>query len=139
MTAITMRTFVDELEAMTVTGVNRNYTSGPPDGSPPTADIPCKYIWGGETEDTSLVFGEQGGNGTLSAQLVILVNPVNQKTGPENYDASVDMVDNLKTAIRAMACTLGRLDWRANIIVDFGPGSEKYWKVIAEINGRDFI
>ena len=43
MAPTTFRSFVDALEAMTVTGVSRKYTHGPPSGSPTTADCPAGY------------------------------------------------------------------------------------------------
>ena len=44
MAPTTFRSFVDSLEAMTTTGVNRFYTQGPPVGAPGVTDCPAQFV-----------------------------------------------------------------------------------------------
>jgi len=132
----TYRSFVDGLEALVVTGVVRRYTSGPPAGSTGVADTPAQYVRYPGGEEIAIVFGEQGGWPTLRAELVILVEAVAQSTQVRNFDLTVDMMDNLTTALQGATCiTKTKLRWSVRMGEDLVAGTA-YWAVIASVEGN---
>ena len=132
----TYRSFVDALEALDITGVVRRYTSGPPAGAPGVGDTPAQYVRYPGGEEIAIVFGEQGGWPTLRAELVLLVEPVAQSMQGRNFDLTVDMMDNLSSALRAAACmTRGKLHWSVRMAIDTVAGTD-YWAVIASVEGN---
>jgi hypothetical protein len=134
--ATTYRSFVDALEALTITGTNREYTQGPPIGAPGVADCPFQYVrYPGSDEEHAIVFGEQGGRYELHAELVIGIEPVGQNTAFENFDNTVDMMDNVQTALQAASCiTDAKLTWTLSQIIDTVAG-DRYWAVLARVSG----
>jgi hypothetical protein len=137
MAVTTYRSFVDALEALSITGVNRQYTQGPPIGAPGVADCPFQYVRYPRTdEEFAIVFGEQGGWADLQAELVIGVEPVGQNVAPENFDDTVDMMDNVAAALRGSTClTKSKLRWGLRQAIDTVAGQE-YWAVIATVRGN---
>lgn len=131
----TYRSFVDALEALVITGVTRQYTKGPPVGAPATADCPAQYVRYPGGDEVPLVFGNQLGWPTLRAELVVLVEPVAQDTGPANFDKTVDMMDNVMTALRAASCfTASHIRCSTRQIIDTVAGQD-YWAVLANVEG----
>ena len=59
MAITTMREFVDALEAITITGVNRQWTQGPPTQAN-DADVPCSYVKLPNSSEGPLVLQNQG-------------------------------------------------------------------------------
>lgn len=133
---ITMRAFVDGLEAITVVGVVRGYDQGSPSGATSTADLPAMFIYQPRIDGaTRKVFGSQGGGGSLRAQLIILVEPVAQSVQGENFDDAVGFVDALETELKGAPCTIGGvLSWSIRI-GEFALTKQTYWAVIADIQG----
>jgi hypothetical protein len=133
MAANTLRAFVDALEAISVTGVTRRYTSGPP---PSIEDLPAQFVRLPQSSDEPFYFGAQGGWPVLRADLIICYEAVAQSTGASNFDGVIDMIDNLNTALRATSTTgaLVGLSWSARQSIE--PVAEiDYWAVICEIQG----
>ena len=132
----TFRSFVDDLEATSITGVNRAFTQGPPEGSPGTSDCPFQYVRYPQGEEIPVVFGEQGGWPTLRAELVVCVEPTGQSTAPANFDDTVDMMDAIITGLRALSCiTKSHLTWSLRQTVDIVAG-QAYWAVVANVEGH---
>lgn len=137
MAPTTYRSFVDALEALEVTGVVRRFTSGPPAGSTGVADTPAQYVRYPVGEEAPIVFGEQLGWPTLRAEIVILVEPVAQSTQPRNFDLSVDMMDNLSTALREATCiTKSKLRVGSIRIGEDLVAGMSYWAVFATVEGH---
>ena len=133
MAYITMNAFVDGLEALVVSGVVRSYTHGPPSGAAGVGDCPAMFVHLPAMTGAPLVFGEGGGNGTLSAQVIILVEPVAQSRNPENFDAGVDMMDALEDALRGAECAIGKIaSWNIRL-TELEVAGIAYWAVIAQI------
>jgi hypothetical protein len=131
----TFRSFVDGLEALVVTGVVRRYTQGPPLGAPGTADCPFQYVRYPRSTEVAIVFGEQGGHPTRTAELVIGVEPVGQNTAYENFDDTVDLMDNLESALQGASClTKSKLNWSIRQEDDPVAG-QMYWAIIATVEG----
>lgn len=135
MAVTTYRSFVDALEDLTITGVARQYTQGPPLGQPGVADCPFQYVRYPASDEVPIVFGEQGGWPTLRAELVVGVEPVGQNTAFENFDDTVDMMDNVATALREADCiTKSKIRWGMRQAIDPVAG-QNYWAVIATVEG----
>lgn len=133
MTVTAYRSFVDALEALSITGVVREYHHGPPTTSP--ADTPAQYVRSPGSEEIAIVFGEQGGWPTLRADLVILVEPVGQSTQERNFDLTVDMMDNIATALRGATCmTKSHVRWSLRQTIDTVAGQD-YWAIVAGVEG----
>ena len=110
----TFRAFVDTLEAVTVTGVNTHFTQGPP-ASLTDAHLPAKWVMLPRATESAVVFGEQGGVQTMSADIVIAVVANVQNIQGENFDLTINLMDNLMTALSAMGLCGVRSKWRVNI------------------------
>lgn len=133
----TYRSFVDALEALEITGVVRRSTTGPPSGPQAVPDCPFQYVrYPGSDEERAIVFGEQGGFPHLRAELVVLVEPVAQSTQGANFDDTVDMMDNIASALRGAGCiSKAKIWWALRQIIDTVAGHE-YWAVLAVVEGR---
>jgi hypothetical protein len=135
MASTTFRTFIDNIEALVVAGVVRQYTQGPP--ASVAADIPFQYVRYPSGSEGPAVFGESGGNPEMRAELVICVEAVAQNKQPENFDNTVAMMDNVNTAIRAAGnCWPGKSKcwWEIRMGIDTVAGFD-YWAVITSIRG----
>jgi hypothetical protein len=133
----TYRQFVDRLEALAIAGVNKRYTQGPPQ-SLNTADMPAQWVqFPRSNEGTITSFVGNGGWATMIAELVIALEAVGQNTGPENFDAAVDMMDNITTVLRANDCgiTMSKVRWNLVLTVRAVAGVN-YWVVIATLEGN---
>ena len=135
MASTTYRSFVDALEALEITGVVREYHNGPPSAQPETSDTPAQYVRYPGSDEVPIVFGEGGGWPTLRAELVVLVEQVGQSTQGRNFDATVDMMDNMATALRGATCmTKSHVRWSLRQIIDTVAG-KAYWAVVAAVEG----
>jgi len=135
MASTTFRSFVDALEALEIDDVTRQYTQGPPVPPPATADCPFQYVRYPASDEIPIVFGEQGGWPTLRAELVIGIEPVAQNVGPENFDDTVDMMDNVTLALQSASCiTKSKLRWNIRQTIDTIAGQD-YWAVVAAVEG----
>lgn len=139
MAITTMRAFVDALEAITITGVLRQYTQGPPT-SANDADIPCSFVKLPNSNEGPLVYQNQGGWPTLQATHVILVEAVVQNLQPVNFDATVDMMDAMSTALRGGDADCGtlaksHLTWSQRQGIETVAGVE-YWAIFTDVQGQ---
>ena len=136
MAPVTFRTFVDNIEALVVAGVTRSYTQGPP-GSLDAADLPSSWVQFPFGEEGPTVFGEQGGNTELQADLIVAVQAYGLGTPPLNFDATVNMMDAVAVAIRATGnCwpANSKARWSIRLGLATVSGND-YWAVITRIRG----
>jgi len=136
MAITSMTTFVDALEALSVTGVVKTY-EGPPRALQ-TANLPAMWVQIPHGEEGALTFGTHGGWPTLTADLVIAYEPVAQNLQDANFKATVTQLDNVNTALRAATPTgIGKsfIEWtiRQDMIMI---AENYYWAVIATIIAR---
>jgi hypothetical protein len=135
MAYITLATFVDGLEAITVEGVTRRYIHGVPAGVVNAPAVPALFIAYPVATGGKLVFGSQGGTGNLTAQLHILVKAVAQDYQERNFDSTVRMADALETALFDVECAIGGpLGWSVRVTVVPVAGHD-YWTVLADVEG----
>jgi hypothetical protein len=131
----TFREFVDMLEAITVTGVLRHFTRGPPE-SLATAKLPAKWVMNLQDTEGAIVFGEQGGGqSSISADVYIAVGPTVQNTQGANFDNAVDLMDAYKTAIRAagLCAAKSKLTFNTRLTVVAVAGID-YWMIISTVS-----
>lgn len=134
MSATTYSSFVNALEALTVTGVTTKLTSSAPRALN-GADLPVQWVAAPSGGESAITAGTEGGWPTLRADLIIAYEAVGQDTGPANFVATVTMMDNVATTLRA-ATTLcgGPLTWETKIAIVTVAGVA-YWAVITSVEG----
>ena len=129
----TYAAFIDSLEALVVTGVTRRYTSGAP-SSLNTADLPAQWV---ELPSGTITpaYADGGIQRTMTAALVIAVEPVGQNTRPANFAACVTIIDNVHTALDAWADPLtGPPSWVSRLA--YVPvNTVDYWAIVTEVSG----
>ena len=123
--------FVEQLAALSVTGVTRTYTEPPQQIS--ATDLSIMYLELPSGTEGALTAQSAGGWPQMACNLVVLVNPAMQDTSAANYAASIAMIDALSTAPRS-ANYLGKTSPSWSIRVDrVFAGASLYWAVIAEV------
>lgn len=98
---LSYRDFVDGLEALSVTGVTRVYQGPPTELN--EADLPSMWVQLPQGTEIPLAFGGSGYEVRLQAEVVIAVENLSLETQTVNFNAAVDMLDNLTTALRGSA------------------------------------
>lgn len=137
MATTTLLAFIDDLEALSVTGVVRRYTSGPPN-SLNTGDLPAMWVQPplSRTEHSQTFLGSVGAGPGMHASLAVALNPVAQNMSGFNFDNTVTMIDNLATALQIKNAVLSqcRMNWKIEMRI-LPVGEFAYWGVVAEIEG----
>lgn len=128
----TYAAFVGELEALTVTGVTRKFTQGQPN-TLNTADLPAQWVDlpRGESVPATCA-GDM--TRTLTADLLIALEPVGQNQKPTNFDAVVVMLDSIHTALDA--ATFGTMSipgWNSKLVI-LTVNTVDYWGVQTEVS-----
>ena len=72
------RTFVTNLGALSISGVNRKFTYMP--HQVPAGDLPASFVRLPSSEETPFTFKTHGGWPTFRAELVVLVHPTELDT-----------------------------------------------------------
>ena len=133
----TFTALVDSLEALTVTGVTKRYTAGPP-AQLNSADLPAQWCDLPRGEERPAYAGAGGLDRTLTVDLRIAVEAVGQNLRINNWPAVVALMDSIATALRTWDQTTapltGPCTWRSRLAVANIGGSD-YWAVVTEISG----
>lgn len=132
----TLVSFVNALEAMAVTGVTTSYTQGQP-STLNTADLPALWV-----DRPRIAFQPSTTTGgdmdvTLTADVLIALEPVGQNRRPVNFDAVVAMQDALLTALVTFDTTrtlMGRSTGSAQLII-LTINTVDYWGIQSTISG----
>lgn len=129
----TYRSFVDALEALSITGVEKAFTSGPP-RSLKTAQLPAQWVQVPSGAETAVHKGPPARSWqTLRAEVVVAYGAVGQGTQASNFDGAVDMMDSVATAIAAMT-GLGKTAPSYELRQDeIAVGEQTYWAVVASV------
>lgn len=128
----TYAAFVGELEALTVTGVTRKFMQGQPN-TLNTADLPAQWVDlpRGESVPATCA-GDM--TRTLTADLMIALEPVGQNQKPTNFDAVVTMLDSLHTALDAVDLgTMAHPEWNSKLVI-LTVNTVDYWGVQTEVS-----
>lgn len=136
MAATTVNEFLATLHGLTIAGVTRKLAYPPT--SIPTADCPLQWIQSPALNHGHMTFEGSGGWPTISAVLIVAIGPVSQSRQEENFEAAVDMLDAVVTALRGMGCSLGKTapEWDVRVVGDLMVGDHAYWAVVAEVRAN---
>lgn len=128
--------YVDGLEALVVAGVARRYTEGPP-LSLNTADLPAQWVQLPAGESEAMVLGDAAGSRwpTFSADLIIAIEAVGQSTGGANFDATITLMEALRTRLELTDLTEAPLAWVMRQAIVTVAGND-YWAVVASVRGQ---
>lgn len=129
-------TFIGGLQDMTVSGVKRVY-DGPP-RSIAASELPAMWVQLPEGGDMPITFDGEGGWPELNAEVWIAIEALELGSQPENYDATVTVMDNLMDALRAITTgTISKSKLAWTIRGGFAPiGETNYWMVIGRVTGH---
>ena len=94
----TYRAWIDYLETLAPAGVVKKFASGPPT-SLNTADLPAQWLELPHGENRPARAGAEGGDRTLFADHVVVLEAVGQETQAVNFDACVTMLDSIDSAL----------------------------------------
>jgi len=131
----TYTAFVDSLEALTVTGVTRRYTSGAPSALN-TADLPAQWV---ELPrgDNVLATANPSRARTLTADLIFALEPVGQDTRPANQQKCITLMDAIETAFATYSePTLGAPSLNLKLVI-VPVNTIDYWAVAVEVTALD--
>jgi len=137
MAITTMRSFVDAVEAISITGVVRQYTQGPPT-STNDMDVPCTFVKLPNESEGPVVYQNQGLWPQMRCTLVVIVEAVAQNYQWVNFDACVDMMDNVSAAMRGLSCgtpAKSHTTWSIRQGIETVAGVE-YWALFVDVEGR---
>lgn len=130
--------FVTALSALTVSGVVRQYTEPPRAVS--SADLPVSYTRLPSGEEPPLTTGDRaGGWPTLTAELVVLVQAIEQNNQQPNYTDTLNMMDNVSAALRGVTTkvlAMSKPSWQIRIDIVSLNEQTAYWAVIATVTAR---
>ena len=124
--------FVNALEAVSITGVTRQFTQGQPN-SLNTADLPAQWVDlpRGESVPATCI-GDM--TRTLTADLIVAIEPVGQNQKPTNFDAVVTMLDSIHTALDAATLgTMAHPGWNSKLVI-LTVNTIDYWGVQTEVS-----
>lgn len=133
----TYSAFVTALTGLTITGVTRRYTQPP--ASLNTADLPAQYPMLPSGDERPITMGQGGmpgaGQETQRIDLIIAYEPVAQNTNVNNFSGLLTLMDNARTAIKAMSRpTRGALSWSMRMGIATLAGVE-YWVLVITFEG----
>jgi hypothetical protein len=127
----TYTAYITALEAMTVAGVTRKFAQGQP-ATLHTADLPAQWVdLPRGNSEVATCAGDM--TRTMTADLVVALEPVGQNTRPVNFDACVTMLDSVHTALDAAA--LGGMShpaWNTRLAY-VTVNTVDYWSIVTEV------
>jgi len=130
----TFKTFTTYLAQLPVAGVKRLYENPP--ASLASADLPAKWTGLPRSTEPAMTFTSAGGWPALFCEIIIAIEPVGQSTQSANYEATIEMLDNLSEALRGASVGRAKITWEMNANVQVQVADQAYWAVMAVIEGR---
>lgn len=134
---MSLATFVETLDGLSVAGVKRTYTAPPVQLA--TTDLPALYprIPASLATTVPVLSGSSTGLRQMTAELVIVVEPVGQNLAPANYEKTVGLIDGAHTALETLAGTDETVDgWSMRVAAE-EIGDGVYWVLVATVNGSE--
>ena len=134
---MTLATFTAALGALSVTGVKKAYTAPPAQLA--TANLPALYPRIPASLATTIPVLAGGGVDLrrLTAEIVIVVEPLGQSTAPANFERTVGLIDALHDALAVAAETDESIDGWALRLTAEEVGDNAYWMLVATVNGSE--
>ena len=127
-------TFIEALTDLTVTGITRTFTEPP--NSIGSADLPAMWPGLPSGEEIPMTFQTAGGWPTLTCDLIVAVEAVAQDTQSANFSATVEIMDNLSSALRLASIGRAALTWTITANAQVQVAGVTYWAVIATVSGK---
>lgn len=132
--------FLTALQGLTITGVNRHLNT-PPE-SVNTASLPLAFPNTLNGQMPLPVLGCYATNKIRTGQFVVVVSPTGQDTIAQIYGQLPALMDNLETALDALAKNQGGtlanvIEYTIDYTSDFVISGVAYWAIVADINARD--
>lgn len=135
MAAITSyATFTEAVADLSVTGVKRKLTAPP--ASLASTDLPASWPGLPRGIEPAMTFTSAGGWPALFCDLIVAVEAVGLNTQSANYANTIEIMDNLSTALRGASIGRSKIIWEITANVQVSVGDTTYWAVIATIEGR---
>lgn len=136
----TFAVFVAAMKDLHVNGVQRHYERPPAQVG--TADLPAGFPLMPAGELGELALSCLATNKNRSMTYVIAVEAAGQGTIGQNYDELPGLMDNLETALDALAEHQGGtlatwIDYTITTTSQFPIGGNEYWAIIANVTARD--
>lgn len=134
---MTLATFTAALGGLSVTGVKRAYTAPPAQLA--TANLPALYprIPASLASAVPVLAGNGVDLRRLTAELVIVVEPLGQSTAPTNFERTVGLIDALHAALEDACATDDAIDgWSLRLTAE-EVGDNAYWMLVATVNGSE--
>lgn len=126
-------TFVDNLHAVSLTGVVRA-TRNPPDQLNET-DLPWRFLRMPSGAEKGLTADANGGWPTLRAEMVVLIEQVSLDTQPTNFDTSVTMMDTIAAALRSTQLAKSKNIWETRLDQVY-VANTVYWALVTSVEAN---
>lgn len=132
--AFTYAAFIDNVAGLSITGVTRQYTAPPQQLS--TADLPASYPRLPIADNQSITLTHARGLLSATVELVVVMEPYRQGSNVSNFEACVDMIDAIETALTAAAISQKQVD-RWNIVqnVEEYGIDRPFWQLVVRVEG----
>lgn len=131
---MTIRTFKDGLNALSIAGVNRRVDEINRDVN--VADLPFQYCELPQTGSDFMTFTRLDINPIRTVDLVVIVRPIVMATNEENHDDLIDLADNVVTALAGSISNV-HIDSYSLALEPRTIGGTDYHAVVATVTGRD--
>lgn len=134
---MSLTTFVQTLGALSVAGVKKAYTAPPAQLA--TANLPALYprIPASLASTVPVLSGNSTGLRQMTAELVVVVEPLGQNTAPANFERTAALIDALHTTLETLAGTDETVDGWAMRLTAEEVGDGAYWMLVATVNGSE--
>ena len=142
--AITLATLIENLGDMSISGVRTKLAQKPE--SINAADLPAAWAELPTLVEGTMTAGTHGGWGTVEIDHVIAVNATELGRYPDNYDLTIELMDNVVAALQAVplyrpngtnTANLGKGPVTWSLRGDFITlGQTVYWAIITTITAR---
>ena len=134
MATATYTQFVDAVQALTITGVNRKHEEPPRNFN--TADLPCSFVWFPSGDNSPLMFeGATGREFRRRALDLIVVYDSTALDADADFTATVTMMDNVEAALGSLSVGQSKPNWTIRSQLYNETAKRRYWAVVATIRG----
>ena len=133
MATATYTQFVDAIQALTITGVNRKYEEPPRKFN--TADMPCSFCWFPSGDNNPLTLEGRTAAFRGRAADLIVVYATTEVTADAPFTDTIAMMDNVETALLTLSVGQSKPTWTMRSQLYQETADRRYWAVVATIRG----
>ena len=125
--------FVDAVQALSITGVNRQYEAPPRKFN--SADLPCSFVRFPRGDNDPMTFeGRTAGFRGRTLDLIVVYDSTALGADADFTD-TITMMDNVETALLTLSIGHSKPTWRIRSQLYQETAERRYWAVIATIQG----